>query len=265
MFFVLAKVAGFFIHPSNAMFALAVVGAMLMPTRFARAGRRCIVIAIVLIGAFGLLPLGNLLIYPLEQRFPKWDAARGAPDGLIVLGGAINPENSEIHGEPALNEAAERITVVAALARRYPQARVVYSGGSGNLLPGGLSEAQFAVDLLESFGVARSRIRVEGYSRNTIENARFIKALVAPKPGERWLLITSAHHMPRPIGIFRRIDFPVEAYPVDWRIGPSADLIVPFALVSDGLKRTDTAFHEWVGLIGYRLAGYTPELFPGPR
>jgi uncharacterized SAM-binding protein YcdF (DUF218 family) len=57
---------------------------------------------------------------------------------------------------------------------------------------------------------------------------------------------------------------PVEAYPVDWRTRGPGDLAMPFFSLADGLKRTDTALREWVGLVAYRLAGRTSELFPGP-
>ncbi len=164
----------------------------------------------------------------------------------------------------ALDEAAERITVAAELARRYPHARLLFSGGSNALIFNEGPEAMFAVRELEDLGVAPERIKAEDRSRNTIENAVFSRRLVDPKPGERWLLLTSAYHMPRSIAAFRAAGFAVEAYPVDWRTRGPIDAFRPFASLSDGLRRTDTAVREWVGLFAYRLAGKTAELFPGP-
>jgi uncharacterized SAM-binding protein YcdF (DUF218 family) len=164
----------------------------------------------------------------------------------------------------ALDEAAERLTVVAELARRFPAARIVYSGGSGALIYKEGAEADFALPLLESFGIARERLIAESRSRNTVENAIFTKELARPKPGERWLLVTSGYHMPRSVGIFRKAGFPVEAYPVDWRTRGRADLLRPFGSLADGLRRTDTAVREWVGLLAYWLTGRTSALFPAP-
>jgi uncharacterized SAM-binding protein YcdF (DUF218 family) len=216
----------------------------------------------------GLSPLGNALMLPLENRFPAWDssldASRGAPAGIVVLGGAIGPEIAAARGMPDLNEAAERITATAELARKYPSARIIYSGGNARLVLTGAIEADYAITLLEGLGVARSRIEAEGKSRNTIENADFSKALAAPKPGERWLLVTSAFHMPRAIGVFRHAGFAVEAYPVDWRTRGSIDLVIPFDSLTAGLRRTDTAMREWMGLVAYRLTGRSSVLFPGP-
>jgi len=128
-----------------------------------------------------------------------------------------------------------------------------------------VSEASLAARLFESFGIARERIALEDKSRDTDENGRFTKELVQPKPGERWLLVTSAHHMPRAIGVFRAAGFPVEAFPVDYRTRGAIDLLRPFSTLGDGLRRTDTAMREWVGLLMYWAAGESSALFPGPQ
>ena len=264
MFFVLAKILGFFALPSNLLISLGVVGVILMATRYARAGRRLAVASIVLIAIAGWSPLGNALILPLEARFPPWDASRGAPAGIISLGGAIDTVVSPARGEVALNEAGERLTAMAELARRYPQAHVVFSGGSGRLIHADATEAEFAVRVFESFGIEKSRVILESKSRDTEENARFTKELVQPKPDARWLIVTSAHHMPRAVGAFRAAGFPVEAFPVDYRTRGAIDVLRPFASLGDGLRRTDTAVREWVGLLMYWLTGRTAELLPAP-
>jgi uncharacterized SAM-binding protein YcdF (DUF218 family) len=265
MFFLSSKILGFFTVPSNLILLLAVAGLLLTATRFKRAGQRVAVGAVLLLAVAGLSPLGNALILPLEQRFPSRIGMTEAPDGIVVLGGAIGPVLSHARGQAALNESAERVIVIAELARRFPQARIVYSGGNPSLFDRGPGEATFALPLFESFGIARSRIEVEDKSLNTDENAVLTKALVQPKPGERWLLVTSAHHMPRAVGCFRRAGFEVVAYPVDWRTHGAVDLMSPFATVAAGLARTDVAVKEWVGLAAYRLTGKTSELFPGPN
>jgi uncharacterized SAM-binding protein YcdF (DUF218 family) len=265
MFFVAAKILGFFALPSNILISLGLLGIVLMATRYARAGRRLAVTALILLAIAGLSPFGNAIILPLEERFPAWDAARGAPTGIISLGGALDTVVSEPRGEVALNEAAERMTVIAELARRFPGARIVFSGGSGRIVYDGVTEASLAARLFESFGIAKERILLEDKSRDTDENARFTKELLQPKPGERWLLVTSAHHMPRSIGVFRAAGFPVEAYPVDFRTRGAIDLLRPFSNVGDGLRRTDTAAREWVGLAVYWMTGRSSALFPAPE
>ena len=130
MFFVLSKVLGFFAIPSNLIVSIGILGVLLLPTRFKRTGRGLVVASLLVLAILGLSPVGNALIIPLEQRFPAWDAGRGAPDGIIVLGGMITPDVSAARNEVALNESAERLTVAIELAQRYPNARVLFSGGS---------------------------------------------------------------------------------------------------------------------------------------
>jgi uncharacterized SAM-binding protein YcdF (DUF218 family) len=264
MFFVLSKILGFFALPSNALIVLGLVGVAVAVLRNARAGGKLIVASLILLAIFGLSPLANALILPLEDRFPPWDSSRGAPSGIVVLGGAFETLVSTTRPDIPLNDAAERMTASAALALRYPEARIIFTGGVGSLLYGGPTEGELARRFYASLGIAASRVTIEEESRDTAENARFTWPLAAPKPGERWLLVTSAFHMPRAIGAFRRVGFAVEAYPVDYRTRGVEDLARPFASLGEGLRRTDVAVREWIGLVIYRVAGRTAELFPGP-
>jgi len=265
VFFLLSKTLGVMLLPANFLIGAGLLGAVLLATGLAFVGRRLLIAAVVLLAICGFSPLGNWLLYPLEQRFPPWNAARGVPDGIIVLGGSIDPELSAAHGRPALTNAADRLIAAAALARRYPNARIVFSGGNANLVSDDTAkEADYALSLFESLGIPRERLTMERRSRNTQENAEFSKALVGPKDGERWLLVTSAYHMPRSVGLFRKAGFAVEPYPVDWRVGKAADLLTFSAVAVDGLERTDIAMREWIGLTAYWASGKIEALFPGP-
>jgi len=265
MFFVLSKVAGFFAVPSNFIALVCALGAVLALTRWRRAGSRILALGIGLLLIAGYSPLGNALLLVLTERFPAWQEDGRAPDGIVVLGGAIDSDISAARNALETDASSERIFAMLELARRYPNARIVFTGGSANLIENTVSEAPIAGELLRQFGVAPDRILLESASRTTAENATMTKKLVAPKPGERWLLVTSAFHMPRSIGVFRAVDFEVEAYPVDWRTRGWVDLRWPFDKLSAGLVRTDVAMHEWVGLIAYRLSGRIAELLPSPR
>ena len=151
------------------------------------------------------------------------------------------------------------------LARRYPNARIVISGGTGSLLYDEQPEAGVAVQEFEALGIPHDRISAEEQSRNTVENAVFSRLIANPQPGERWLLVTSAYHMPRAVGTFRAAGFPIEPYPVDYRTRGPSDAVRPFSVANKGLELTDIALHEWLGLLAYRLTGRTMELFPGPQ
>lgn len=265
MFFHLSKIAWFVLQPSNLLMVMAVVGAMLAATgRGRRVGRLLLGLGLGGMALFGFSPAGNLVAVPLEERFPAWDEAGGPPDGIIVLGGALVPAISAARDTVELNESAERLTAFLALARRYPEARLVFTGGSAAPLWARDTEADVAAGLFAALGHDSERMMLEDRSRNTWENAVRTRDLVSPDPGERWLLVTSAWHMPRAVGSFRAAGFPVAAYPVDYRTRGWGDAYRPFGAVSEGLRRIDMAAREWVGLVAYRLTGRSSALLPGP-
>jgi uncharacterized SAM-binding protein YcdF (DUF218 family) len=264
VFFLLSKTLGAMLLPVNFLIGAGVLGAILLPTRRAVLGRGLLASSVVLLALCGFSPVGNLLILPLEQRFPPWDPSRGAPDGIVVLGGAIDPDVSAAHGRPILGRSGDRIAAAAVLALRYPNARIVFSGGNANLIgDDSAKEADYALSMLEDLGVAKARLAAERLSRNTVENAEFVKAVAKPREGERWLLVTSAFHMPRSIGLFRKAGFKVEAYPVDWRTSKSR-AFEPFSVAIGGLEHTDIAIREWIGLVAYRVTGKIDDFLPGP-
>jgi uncharacterized SAM-binding protein YcdF (DUF218 family) len=242
---------------------LGLAGLVLLWVGWRRLGHWCVGTSIVLFLMIGFLPVGNLLGHVLENRFPPWNPSRGAPDGIVVLGGVLDPAITRARHSPAIGGAATRLTALARLARDYPKARILFTSGDGSLLANQPAEADYVLPVLASMGVPRDRIMLENKARNTYENAVYAKAMADPKPGERWLLVTSAQHMPRAVGIFRRIGFAVEPYPVDWHTFPRFRFGLSDTF-SGGLARTDDAVHEWEGLIAYRLTGRTDALLPGP-
>jgi uncharacterized SAM-binding protein YcdF (DUF218 family) len=264
MFFALSKILGFFAIPSNLIALVGLAGIVLLAAKRRRSAVSLLVMSVLLLAIAGFSPLANVLLLGLSERFPPWQGGGRDPDGVIVLGGAIEPETSQARHAVELNSAAERMVAMLELARRYPAARIVFSGGSANLFATPVAEAPVAGRLLQQFGVAPDRIVLEEHSRSTAENAAFLRAMLQPKAGERWLLVTSAYHMPRAIGTFRNAGFDVEAYPVDWRTRGWADAAVPFDRLSVGLARTDIAVHEWSGLMAYWLTGRSATLFPAP-
>jgi uncharacterized SAM-binding protein YcdF (DUF218 family) len=266
VFFVLAKVLWLLAQPSSLIVATLIAGAALAHGKRWRLARALLWGGLVALLIGGLSPLGDLMIRPLEDRFPRPDLDRPGPPvaGIIVLGGAEDGRAADSPQLAALNEAAERYTEAVALTRRLPGARVVFSGGSGALVPSGPAEAELAGRLLVALGVPRDRITLESKSRDTYENAQFTARLVGPAPGERWLLVTSAWHMPRAMDCFRRAGFPVEAWPVDYRTPRRLDPTHLQSSIPEGLRRIDFITREYVGLAMYYLAGRTQSLWPAP-
>ncbi|MGL4322650.1 MAG: YdcF family protein [Beijerinckiaceae bacterium] len=243
------------------------LGVVLTATRFAKLGRRMALLAVFFMALAGLSPLSNILLLPLEQRFPVWSEKNGPPPaGIIVLGGSVDASVS-FHRNAGieLNEAGDRVMAMLALARTYPQAKIIFTGGQGALLQQDGIEADEVRLKIAQYGLPVERVIFENQSRTTRENATETRKLVQPRPGERWLLVTSAWHMPRSIATFRHAGFNVEAYPVDFRTAGPQSMREFFSETSRGLRRFDIAVREWAGLTGYRLTGLSGEFLPAPE
>jgi uncharacterized SAM-binding protein YcdF (DUF218 family) len=262
--FYISKIVWGLVQPATLLLVLIVAAALLGGTRHARAGRRLVIAAAVLGIVGGVLPLSTWLILPLENRFPRADLAGRPIDGIVVLGGAEDARVAAGRSTHALNMSAERMTEAAALAHRYPNARVVFTGGSSRVRNASVLEVDAATRMLRDLGVDGDRLLLDRQARTTSENAIYAKRLADPKPGERWLLITSAWHMPRAMGLFRKAGFAVEAWPTDYRTAGPGDARMLFASPGEGLRRLDFVLKEWAGLLANWLTGRSDELLPHP-
>ncbi|MGH6948458.1 MAG: YdcF family protein [Kiloniellales bacterium] len=263
--YLFSKIVWALVQPGNLLLLLLIVGclALFLPReRWRRFGCLLVSIATLALVAIAASPLGAWLLLPLEARFPAPLALPVEIDGIVALGGSYDLETSAGRNQAAIKGEAERITALVTLARRYPEARLVYSGGSYRLWNRSPTEADLTAGVVTGLGLEPDRIHFERQSRNTWENAVGAFALAQPKPGETWLLITSAYHMPRAMGCFRTAGWHPIAYPVDYRTSGKA-LELAFNLAVK-LELTTLAVREWLGLLAYRLLGYSGTLLPGP-
>lgn len=256
VFFIASKLIGASLRPDTwIVLALAVVVLAVVLNR-----RRLALwvgsIALALLVVLAILPLGDLLLQPIERTYPA-EPALDQVDGIIVLGGGEDARASAFWGQMQLNEGGERYTTALALARRFPEARILFTAGSGALrdLAGAeTSEADMAGRFFLDQGVATERLLLESKSRNTAENARLSLALAAPAPGETWVLVTSAFHMPRAIHSFETAGWTgLVPWPVDYRTSAFKDGMG--WNLTRNLLVLNTAIREQVGQIAYRLSG----------
>lgn len=259
MAFTVTKLLSMALLPSALLVELAILGLLL---RRRRAGRALLWAGVGGLAACLALPVDSWAIRPLEDAFPPVTAPPPHLDGIIVLGGAIDDLTSLDRGMPVLTAAANRITTFAILAHDYPDARLVFTGGSGRVEQGSATEAYFARILLARLGVATDRVTFEDRSRTSAENAALSKALVHPAAGETWALVTSASHMPRAVGVFRQIGWPVLPWPTGYFSRDNHPALAPS--LGGKLATLDVAAHEWEGLLAYRLTGRSDALFPQP-
>ncbi|HEV2899074.1 MAG TPA: YdcF family protein [Pseudaminobacter sp.] len=264
MFFYLSKVFGFFAQPLSFSILLLAAGLLAVFFGWRRTGMTLEVAALLVLVLSAWTSFGALLLEPLEERFARPSNLPATVDGIVVLGGGFEGAVNLARGGYELNSGGDRFVEAAILARRHPGAKIVVTGGTGALILQGEGDADTAPRLLTALGVAPERLILENRSRNTYENAVFTKELVTPRPGETWLLVTSAFHMPRSMALFRKAGFDVLPWPVDYRTSGREGLGVLRDNATDAMQNTTIAIREWIGLFAYWLSGRIDEPFPGP-
>jgi len=261
IFFWLSKILWTLVSPDGLLLVLVLLAWLTLMLNWQRAARRLLTITSLPLLILAFFPLGEWLLLPLESRFQTQPPLPEEVHGIVVLGGAADPLRSAIWQQPQLQEGADRITQFLALSLRFPEARALFSGGSGSTANQQYREAFLLPVIMHDLGFDPDRFLFESESRNTRENAEFSHRMVSPQPGENWLLITSAFHMPRSVGIFCSLDWPVIPWPVDHRTRPG-HLLRPQLQLAENLYTLHTAVREWIGLFTYRLTGRSAVLWP---
>lgn len=264
LLFYLSKALGFLIQPLNLAICLLGLSVLLSWLGWRRLRSFTTAAALVILALSAWTSLGALMLNPLEERFQRPPAPEKVT-GIIVLGGGFEGAINLARGGYEINSGGDRYLEAAALAHRYPDARIVISGGNGAVLLEGEGDADTATKLFTALGIPASRLILEPDSRNTSENVENIRKLVAPGPDDTWLLVTSAFHMPRSVGLFRKSAFPVVPWPVDYRTSGREGVGVFRDNAADSLQNTTLALREWMGLIAYKFVGRIDSVFPGPR
>jgi uncharacterized SAM-binding protein YcdF (DUF218 family) len=262
MSFILSKVVWALLAPGSLLLFL-LAWAFLIGGRRPRSSRALLGLALLFVAALTVTPIGRWAIEPLQTTVPTPNELQlDKVDGIIVLGGAVGPGDLTSTGLPSLNQAAERMTTFVELAHRYPNARLVYTGGNGFARDdSGFVEADTARALFGSLGVQLDRMTFESKSRNTWENAQLSQRVIDPKPGQTWLLVTSAWHMPRALGCFRKLGWQVVPYAVDYE-GREPVRWMAFDTARELVWLT-IATREWIGLVSYHLLGRSDTWLPG--
>ena len=260
MHFIVSKLAWAVLEPANLMLIALILGVLAALLGWRRPTRFLIGLSVVLAVVFGLLPAGEWLLVPLEQHFPPPSVMPAKIDGIIVLGGGVDTRLSKLRNQPLVGDPADRFLAMVYLGHRYPNAKLVYSGG-GAPFEATFKEADAARMVLDELGVDTAHVIFERQSRNTYENVVFSKAMLKPQPNETWLLVTSAWHMPRAMAVFRAQGWPVVPYPVDYTTSGTYEFDLDLNF-NGRMGEAARAIKEWLGLIAYRLYGWTDSVLP---
>nr|WP_319491227.1 YdcF family protein [uncultured Desulfobacter sp.] len=261
LFFWMSKLIWMFLRPDFLLVAFAVMGMVLWGIGIERKAKWMLSCVVLAMSVITVCPLGTILLVPLEHRFPTNPDLPQKVDGIIMLGGAENNSLAQMWNQPEINDAAERYIEFVRLVKAYPEAVHLFTGGAGSPMHQKWKDANTARQIFMDMGLDTSAIIFEDRSRNTYENGLFSKSLVHPEPGQTWVLVTTAAHIPRAVGVFNRLNWPVIPYPVDHATRPDRKIRLGINF-SGHLDRLVTAMTEWTGLAAYYITGKTNALFP---
>jgi len=263
MDYLASKLLGLLTTSGTLLMLSLLIGAALLWSRRWRRGRAVLSVVVLIMTCLTFLPIQPAITGLLENRFQQAPPLPEHVDGIIILGGMIRPAVSQARGRVTVNDAAERLIEGARLAHMHPEAKVLFTGGSADPLSPAARESDFAGLALRDMGVDESRLLLENRSRNTYENALYSKDL-APDHGQgTWILVTSALHMPRSVGVFRQMGWKVIPWPVNYLTGGEQEWANEDVPVERLYFLTRT-LHELVGMAYYRARGWTDSLFPKP-
>lgn len=263
MFFGLSKIIWAIIQPLTFICLLGLAG-LIARFRWPRAGQGMMTVALCGLLFIAALPIGPALSAWWEYRYPPPRAVPSDADGIIVLGGALESYLSDKTGKIAANGQIERIFCFVELARANPGAKLVFSGGSGDILNPDAREADDARALFALMGLADRDILYEDQSRNTYENVINTKQLLKPAPHEKWIVTTSALHMPRTMGIFTKAGWQAMPYPCDYNTDGTAGLLTGLPSAAGNVGAFHAVFREFIGIMTYYLTGKSAFILP-PR
>jgi uncharacterized SAM-binding protein YcdF (DUF218 family) len=262
--FIVSKLVWNAVQPLSLVFLLGGLSLVLILLRRLRIAAACLSLALLILFLTLYTTLGSLLLQKLEARFPRPAADPAEVSCMIVLGGAFETEVTTARGGMDLNQAADRFVEALRLAMRYPQAQILVSGGDGSLSGAYEGDAAASIRYFQAFGIPRDRLIAETTSRNTDENAQNSRSILTSRGLGPCLLVTSAFHMPRSVGLFRKAGIKVEPWPVDYRTAGNVSFALDFTQPSLNAQQMSTAMREWVGLSAYWLLDRIDERFPGP-
>lgn len=263
MFFVTSKTLWFLAQPASLILLLLAVALLSSFGRRRLLARLSLGLALIILGLCGYTSIGQMALRPLEEAFPRPDAPPEVT-GIIVLGGGMDAEINAVRFGYELNRSGDRFVEALRLLRLYPAAKILISGGAPLMDPEGDTEAAAGARFFAAFGIDASRIVQEAASRNTEENAQMTRETLAPQPDDTWLLVTSAFHMPRSVGLFRKAGFPVTPWPTDYFTTGNERFELRFDQPSENFSVATRAMREWIGLAVYHLTGKIDDFLPRP-
>lgn len=243
----LIKIVSSLIYPVGFIGVLIVLRLLLWRTRVISRLLSMSIIAVLLISSNPLV--ANRLASSLEQQYPQQTIQDTAlHDAIIVLGGSIRlPSSPAKHTQ--IGSGSDRLWYAVRLYRAGKASKIILAGGNVFSQPDSRSEAYYARELLQEWGVPSAAILIESSSRNTQQNKDELESLLAKSEISSALLVTSALHMPRALSIMQKLPITITPASADILIRESyRPSIFNWLPSAAALSLSTVALHEYYGM-----------------
>lgn len=247
--------------PSNIFFIFLVLVAISLLLKWHKFAQQLLLFTIILASLPAILPITDYLYQNLENRLKAPLVMPNNVDGILVLGGALDWQTSESRQQLNTNKHAERLIAAASLAKKYPNAKLVFTGIYKENIANDFNTVANDKSLFAGDEYANREIIYLGNSRSTYEDILEAIKTQQPKQGQRWILVTSAAHMARAYLTAKNQGWTLTPYPVDYQ-SPKELKSKPSLNIIKRLSGLDEVFREWGALIVYKKLGRTSQLFP---
>jgi uncharacterized SAM-binding protein YcdF (DUF218 family) len=253
MFFVLSKVLNFLTNPLIFVFGFLVASVLVKRTHLKK---RFFWIGFSLLLFFSNDFIANEAMLAWEVKATPYASINKVYDWGILLTG-VTANDREPADRVYFNHGADRVTHTVQLYKKGIIKKILVAGGSGRLISTARPEADEVFAVLVMAGVSPEDIVLENKSRNTHESSVNVKSMLTNINQEKILLITSAFHMRRSYGCFKKVGLNPDTFSTDFYTHPrhfTPDVL--FIPKADSINLWQKLFKEWVGIIAYRIAGY---------
>lgn len=247
--FAIKKIVSLFLSPLLIILVLLISGLVLLWRKKNRAGRTLITAGTGLLILLSCTPISTWLIANLERQHPSIRLKGSEPSipWIVVLSGGVANDPDRTAIEKLSRVTLARLAEGVRIQRQIPESKLLLSGGSGLQAIAAASEMATAAQYM---GVPGSRIVLESGSRDTREQALLIKKIVGQDP---FILVTSALHMVRALGMFRKIGLDPIPAPTDFVVRKGIPWHLYLAPSVGGIGRAEMAVHEYAGILWAKL------------
>lgn len=240
--FIVKKMITFFVEPMGLVMSMLVIGLFFLYKDKKRYSKIFLSIGFALLFLFSFPPFANMLVENLENQYSKYDY-KSDIKYIHVLGGGHNTDGTQPISSHLSDASTKRVLEGIIIHKQTPGSKIIFTGYAGKTnIPTAIMNAMLATEL----GIDENNLIINGFPKDTKEEAEFTKTIVGDKP---FVLVTSASHIPRSMMLFESLGMKPIAAPTYFK----KEDVIRLVPDSNAFSRSDMAVHEYIGILWTKI------------